>query len=167
MSDSSQLGRRSETLARESSVAHSIGSTAENEAPWVPLADCEWPVVSDGRYVIAGERARGGLGRILQASDKRLDRPIALKELLSTEQQGEARFFREALVTARLQHPAIVPIYDVGRWTDGKPFYAMKMVSGRSLSQLIKERPALDERLALIPNVIAVADAIAYAHEKK
>jgi serine/threonine protein kinase len=167
MSDSSQLGRRSETLAREPDVAPSIGSTAQKEAPWVLLADCEWPVVSDGRYVIAGERARGGLGRILQASDKRLDRPIALKELLSTEQQAEARFFREALVTARLQHPAIVPIYDVGRWMDGKPFYAMKMVSGRSLAEVIKERRSLDERLALVPNVIAVAEAIAYAHQHR
>src|SRR5215831_6119716 len=132
-----------------------------------PLSEYEWPVVADGRYRVGGERARGGLGRILEANDRRLDRSIALKELLQPENKSQARFVREALVTARLQHPAIVPIYDVGRWPDCKPFYAMKMVSGRSLSELIRGRPALDERLALIPNVIAVADAIAYAHEKK
>ena len=132
-----------------------------------PLSEYEWPVVADGRYRVGRERARGGLGRILEANDRRLDRSIALKELLQPENKSQARFVREALVTARLQHPAIVPIYDVGRWPDGKPFYAMKMVSGRSLSELIRGRPALDERLALIPNVIAVADAIAYAHEKK
>jgi serine/threonine protein kinase len=65
-----------------------------------------------------------------------------------------------------LQHPAIVPIYEAGRWPDGALFYSMKRVSGRPLSELIAERRKLDERLDLIPNMIAIADAIAYAHSE-
>ena len=167
MSDSSQGPPPPRgSLTEELSAQHSSAAARPSETSG-SLSEYEWPVVADGRYSVSGERARGGLGRILEANDRRLDRSIAVKELLQPENQSEARFVREALVTARLQHPAIVPIYDVGRWPDGKPFYSMKMVSGRSLFELIQELPMLDERLALIPNVIAVADAIAYAHEKK
>ncbi len=123
--------------------------------------------VVEGRYEILGEHARGGLGRILRARDRELERPVAIKELLEPGEQAEARFAREALVTARLQHPAIVPVYEMGRWPSGKLFYAMKMVSGRSFSQLIKETRSFQERLALLPNVIAVSDAIACAHSQR
>ncbi len=127
----------------------------------------EWPLADSERYTIDQEHARGGIGRILEANDLRLDRPVAIKELLTDAGSFEARFIREALVTARLQHPAIVPIHEVGRWPNGKPFYVMKLVSGRSFSEVIKERRTLDERLELIPNIITVADAVAYAHEQK
>src|SRR5205085_8491868 len=110
------------------------------------------------------EHARGGLGRVLQVHDRRLGRMVAVKELLDDAGDAERRFLREARLTARLQHPAIVPIYEAGRWSNGKPFYAMKLVSGRALRELIVEKKTLDERLALLPNVIAVAEAVAYAH---
>src|SRR5678816_4022229 len=77
---------------------------------------------------------------------------------------GEIRFLREALITARPEHPGIVPIYEAGRWQDGTPFYAMKLVAGRSLRELIAERRTVEERIGLLHHVIAVADAIAYAH---
>src|SRR4051794_16064610 len=60
------------------------------------------------RYVIEGEIARGGLGRILRAHDEHLDRPVAVKELLSQSAVLRDRFRREVAITARLQHPAIV-----------------------------------------------------------
>ena len=128
--------------------------------PALPLL----PDLKNNRYSIQSEHARGGLGRILVAQDVRLDRPVAVKELLRSGADAEARFTREALITARLQHPSIVPVYDLAWHSSGKPFYAMKLVSGRSLSTLIKEKTTLAERLALLPNVIAVADAMAYAH---
>src|SRR5206468_2306202 len=56
---------------------------------------------------------------------------------------------------------------EAGRWPDGTPFYAMKLVSGSSLKTLIDKAVTLEDRLALIPNVVAVADAIAYAHDRK
>ena len=127
----------------------------------------ELDVVERNHYLIEGEYARGGLGRILEAHDQRLDRPVAIKELIDPRGSAIARFVREALVTARLQHPAIVPVYEAGRWPTGEPFYAMKLVTGRSVRELIDERRSLDERLALLPNVIAVADAIAYAHSMR
>src|SRR5882762_7519124 len=89
---------------------------------------------------------------------------IAIKELIKRGHVRETRFLREALITARLEHPGIVPVHEAGRWPDGTPFYAMKLVAGRSLRELIAERPTVDERLWLLHHVVAVADAIAYAH---
>jgi tetratricopeptide (TPR) repeat protein len=126
------------------------------------------PEVSPSVYRIEGEFARGGMGRILLARDRRLDRPVALKELLADAGGGtRGRFVREALVTARLQHPAIVPVYEAGRWPGGMPFYVMKLVEGRSLDALIRAGGDLAARLALLPHLIAVAEAVAYAHGQR
>jgi len=116
------------------------------------------------RYHVLGEHGRGGLGRVSRAHDRELGRDIAIKELISRGHVSEVRFLREALITARLEHPGIVPIYEAGRWPDGTPFYAMKLVSGRSLRELIAERTTVEDRIGLLHHVIAVADAIAYAH---
>jgi eukaryotic-like serine/threonine-protein kinase len=117
------------------------------------------------RYTVIREHGRGGLGRVLRARDRELDRDVAIKELLAPGRTAELRFFREALITARLEHPGIVPVHEAGRWPDGTPFYAMKLVSGRSLEELIDAVGDLSDRLALVANVVAVADAIGYAHE--
>ncbi len=107
------------------------------------------------------------MGRILRAFDVRLGRMVALKELqLRAGGLLEERFRTEALVTARLQHPSIVPIYDVGQWPTGEPFYCMRLVSGRALSEVIAETRTLGQRLALLPHVLAVAEAVAYAHSQ-
>ncbi len=125
-----------------------------------------FPIADRGRYDVKREHARGGLGRILHAHDKRLNRAVAIKELLRSGEGAEARFLREAVVTARLEHPSIVPVHDMGRWSSGAPFYAMKMVSGSSLEQRLKDSSTIERRLALLPNLVAVADAMAYAHSK-
>ncbi len=70
-------------------------------------------------------------------------------------------------MTARLQHPAIVPVYEAGRWPGGRPFYAMKLVEGRSLDGLLRDAGSLAARLALLPHLIAVAEAVAYAHGQR
>ncbi|MBL8624478.1 MAG: protein kinase [Myxococcales bacterium] len=125
-----------------------------------------FPVVDPAVYERGAELARGGMGRIVAAHDLRHDRPVALKEPLSTDPGIVARFHREALITARLQHPAIVPIYEAGQWPDGRPFFAMRQVDGRPLDQAIAARATLAERLALVPTAIAVAEAVAYAHSR-
>jgi WD40 repeat protein len=117
-----------------------------------------------GRYQMLGEHGRGGLGRVTRAHDRDLGRDIAIKELIARSHLSEVRFLREALITARLEHPGIVPVYEAGRWPDGTPFYAMKLVAGRSLRALLTERTTIEDRLSLLHHVIAVADAIAYAH---
>ncbi|MGH9886003.1 MAG: serine/threonine-protein kinase, partial [bacterium] len=118
------------------------------------------------RYAVIGEHGRGGLGRVSRSLDRELGRDVAIKEMLSSGDASEARFLREVLITARLEHPGIVPVYEAGRWPDGTPFYAMKLVSGRSLRELIAERQTVDKRLGLLHHVIAIADAIAYAHAR-
>jgi len=123
--------------------------------------------VDRGRYAIAGELARGGLGRILRARDRHLDRTVALKEMLGRGGEGERRFVREALITARLEHPSIVPVHDAGVADDGAPFYAMKLVGGRPLAEVFAGATTMADRLALVPRILAVADAIAYAHSER
>ncbi len=86
------------------------------------------PLVSDEHYKADKEIARGGMGRIVAAEDQRLGRRVALKELLEPAGEQLTRFQREALITARLQHPGIVPVYEAGRWPSGEPFFAMKLV---------------------------------------
>ncbi len=142
-------------------------------APREPSADPARPVeepcgqVDDpDRYEQVSEHARGGLGRVVRAVDKRLGRTVAVKELLRHDPSNEARFMREALITARLEHPGIVPVHEAGRWPNGDPYYVMKLVEGRTLKELIAEHPTLRERMSLLPHVIAVADAVGYAHSE-
>jgi serine/threonine protein kinase len=88
-------------------------------APAIPAGD-------DGRYQLRDELARGGGGRIILAFDRRLGRTVALKEPLASDPRGD-RLVREAKVMARLEHPAIVPVHEIGRRPrpDGVPVYAM------------------------------------------
>jgi hypothetical protein len=167
----SQVRSQGSGVSSESLDASGDGSDTTLRAPVQPSAVAPsggtLPVVDPARYTIAGELAHGGIGRILRARDLQLDRPVAIKEMLAPARDAEARFVAEALVTARLQHPSIVPVYEAGRWPGGEPFYAMKLVSGRSLADVITERTTLEERLALLPHVLAVAEAIAYAHTER
>ena len=146
--------------ARPSAAA--IGPT-----PPVPAASTLAPLKyrERERYEIRGEQGRGGLGLVWRAHDRELGRDVAVKELLARGNTSELRFLREALITSRLEHPGIVPVHEAGRWSDGTPFYTMKLVGGRSLHDRIAEQHTLEGRLALLPNIISVADAIAYAHE--
>ncbi len=125
------------------------------------------PVVPTANYRADREIARGGMGRIIAAEDHRLRRPVALKELLEPAPELLGRFQREALITARLQHPGIVPVYEAGRWPTGEPFFAMKLVSGRPLDEVIGDAKTLAERLALLPRIAAATEAIAYAHSQR
>jgi tetratricopeptide (TPR) repeat protein len=118
-----------------------------------------------GRYQLRDELARGGGGRIVLAYDRRLGRTVALKEPLASDPRGE-RLVREAKVMARLEHPAIVPVHDIGTRADGVPFYAMKLLGGRTLRDRISEAADFEQRIALLPSVIAIADAMAYAHSE-
>src|SRR5688572_29214115 len=124
------------------------------------------PAIDPQRYRVIGEVGRGGLGRVSEARDVYLDRKVAVKELLDKDEPAQRRFVREALITARLQHPAIVPIYDAGHSEDKGPFYAMKLVAGSSLAEKLADKKSFEERLAFLPSVIAVVDAMAYAHSE-
>jgi tetratricopeptide (TPR) repeat protein len=124
------------------------------------------PIVSEDRYQIGKEIGHGGLGRVIEARDPRLDRTVALKELVDQDPDARGRFMREAVITAQLEHPSIVPIHEAGRWPTGEPFYVMKRVSGRTLDVAANAAKTLAERTALLPNIIAVAEAVGYAHSQ-
>src|SRR5215813_688201 len=127
----------------------------------------ELPVIAEDTYANPEEFARGGIGRILRATDRSMGRVVAIKELLPGREYASKRFIREALVTGRLEHPSIVPVYEAGRWPSGDPFYTMKLVSGRPLDRVIAEARTLEARLALLPRIAAATDAIAYAHSQR
>jgi len=131
-----------------------------------------------GRYTVKGEHGRGGIGRVLVAHDEHVGREIAIKELIP-EQQGEpgnspgqpaaavaARFMREARVTGQLEHPNIVPVYEVGRRDDGTLYYTMKLVRGKNLAEALRECRDLDARLRLLPHYVDLCNAIGYAHSR-
>jgi len=122
------------------------------------------PATDPELYSVGMELARGGMGRILAARDRKLRRDIVIKTLVADDGHVP-RFEREALITARLQHPSIVRIYDAGRLA-GEPFYAMEHVHGISLERKVAITDDGEARLRLLPHVIAIAEALAYAHDQ-
>ncbi len=124
-----------------------------------------FPVVDPIVFQAGKVLASGGMGRITRVTDRRLGREVALKE--SLEGTLRPRFEREAAITARLQHPSIVPIYEAGSWPDGSLFFTMRLVEGDDLAVALGRTKTLPERIALLPHVIKVTEALAYAHARK
>jgi serine/threonine-protein kinase len=94
------------------------------------------------RFRIVRPHAEGGLGIIYRAHDEELHREVALKEIqprFATRPEDRARFLREAEITGSLEHPGIVPVYSLGRYPDGRPYYAMRLIQGTSLKVAIEE----------------------------
>ncbi len=122
------------------------------------------PDLSGTRYELQQEIGRGGLGVVYAARDIQLQRPVALKVLnsdLGSNMGSDMDSTEEARIIARLEHPAIVPIYEAGVLPDGRAFYAMKLVAGQRLDQYLEAHPSLSERLRVIQRV---GEALAFAH---
>jgi WD40 repeat protein len=130
-----------------------------------PPAD-DLPTVDPDHYTLEDQIGEGGLGRLLRARDRRLRRVVAVKLMRRVSTQLEARFRREAEITARLSHPGVVPIFEAGRWTTGEPFYAMRLISGSSLKERLEGVRSLEERLPLLRSVLAVCETLGYAHSQ-
>jgi len=120
----------------------------------------------DWRYSEGREIARGGMGRVVEATDTVLGRTVALKEALSHDPEALRRFQRETRITARLEHPSIVPVHDAGFSPSGAPFYVMRKIVGRPLEELVGLHGKLEDRLALVPHIVAAAQAVAHAHAR-
>ncbi|MFT3840006.1 MAG: serine/threonine-protein kinase [Myxococcaceae bacterium] len=137
----------------------------------------------DGRYDVAlgpgasvVELGRGGIGRVVVAYDSFMGREVALKELLPTHAPGtpgtastrslEQRFLREARLTGQLEHPAIVPLFEVTRRRDGTLYYTMQRVRGRTLADALDSAGSLSKRLEYLPSVLTICQAVAYAHSR-
>lgn len=128
-----------------------------------PSGDAVVPQAGD--YEILREIGRGGMGVVYEARQRRLNRRVAVKMLLAgawARPDFKPRFRAEAEAAARLRHPAIVTIHEVGE-LDGQPFIAMELVEGPSLAELIRHQPLPPARAARY--VRLVAEAIAHAHE--
>ena len=119
------------------------------------------PDLDGTKYELVGCIGQGGMGTVYQARDRALGRDVALKVIRLPEGSPDiaVRMVREARTLARLEHPGIVPVHDVGTLADGRTFYAMKLVRGSPLHEL----PAapLAERLRIIERI---CEAIAFAH---
>ncbi len=135
-----------------------------------PQGDAEvaLPAIDGDAYTLGTEVGRGGMGRVIDAEDNRIGRAVVIKELLGSSRAEAARFEREARLTARLQHPGILPIYEIGQWqSDGTPFYAMRKIEGRTLEAAIRGAATLRARLALLPSLIAACETVAFAHSRR
>lgn len=176
-----------ETVAVEAEVARRCGSPAP-DAGDQPRSDGsgrdggreDSTVTREeaGRYAWVEELGAGGIGRVCVVFDRHLERQVALKELhvgLSGLGSGrgvraswsprESRFVNEARVTGQLEHPGIVPVYELGRRADGTLYYTMRRVRGRTLGAVLTGRD-LAGRLDLLPHLVAVCNAVAFAHAR-
>jgi len=124
-------------------------------------------VETQSRFDLGREIGRGGMGRVLEANDRQFRRTVAIKEMLQGGGlQAKKRFLTEALVTGNLEHPGIPAVYERGDRADGSSYYAMQLVSGRTLAAALDEARTLEERVRLVPAIVKVAETVAYAHDR-
>jgi serine/threonine protein kinase/tetratricopeptide (TPR) repeat protein len=139
-----------------------------------------------GRYRFGSELGEGGMGKVFVAVDTHLGREVAIKELRSEHidtgaatvdasaprghKSGprspfEIRFVREARITGSLEHPGVVPVYELGRRSDDTIYYSMKLVRGRTLEEALRDG-SLRTRMDLLPHFVDLCNAVAYAHSR-
>ncbi len=119
-----------------------------------------------GDYELLSEIARGGMGVVYRARQKKLNRVVALKMILSGNLASDIdikRFYTEAEASAKLDHPGIVPIYEVNQ-RNSQHYFAMGYIDGPSLASRIQSQPFTPRQSAEL--LIAIADAVEYAHQK-
>ena len=147
----------------------------------VPSTESVGTAADDGRRFRAlRPHAQGGLGAVFVALDRELNREVALKQILhhhADDLVSRKRFLVEAEITGRLEHPGIVPVYSLGTFGDGRPYYATRFVHGESLKEAIERfhtDPALKngpgrrslELSKLLRRFLDVCNTIEYAHSR-
>ncbi|HEY7426671.1 MAG TPA: serine/threonine-protein kinase [Gemmataceae bacterium] len=131
---------------------------------------------SASRFRVRRFHAKGGLGEVFVAEDVELHREVALKQIqrdFTAHELSRARFVLEAEITGNLEHPGIVPVYGLGTYPDGRPYYAMRFIRGETLSEAIAhfhgQAPGRYDTLEfrkLLGRFLAVCQAVAYAHNR-
>lgn len=132
-----------------------------------------------GRFDVLSRHESGGLGEVLNAYDRQLRREVAIKQIkprFRDSDEARQRFLQEAEVTGRLEHPGVVPVYAMGSWQDGRPYYAMRFIEGRTLRDRISEYHDSNEEpkrrsrsLAfrqLLQCFVDVCNTVSYAHSR-
>ena len=157
-----------------------------NSIPWVrsrtiptsrPVPGQTTVGESKNRYTILRVHQKGGLGCVSIALDEELNREIALKEILATHadhDETRTRFIREAEITGALEHPGVVPVYSLGEFADGRPYYAMRFIRGMNLHVAIEDyhsgkSPAAESNSRFgncSSKIVDVCQALEYAHSR-
>lgn len=121
------------------------------------------PDVVDARYRIVERIGEGGMGTVYLAEDTELDRQVALKVLKEQvfDERAARRMLEEARIIAKLEHPGIVPVHDVGKLPDGRNYYVMKLVRGKRLDEYSKPSSPIGDRLRVFGRM---CDTVAFAH---
>jgi tetratricopeptide (TPR) repeat protein len=120
-----------------------------------------------GRYRVEEVIARGGMGRIVRVRDDDFQRPLAMKVVLSRDPRLAERFLHEARLTGRLQHPGIPPVHELGHLPDGSPYFIMKLIQGRTLSALLRERQDSGADLTRLLGIFGqICQTVGYAHSR-
>jgi len=134
------------------------------QSPEMPQKD------ADSRYQLQGEIARGGMGAVLKGRDTDLGRDLAIKVLLDSHKNKPEivqRFIEEAQIGGQLQHPGIAPVYELGQFSDRRPFFSMKLVKGETLSKILAQRKSpAEDRGRFLGIFEHVCQTMAYAHSR-
>ena len=158
-------------------IQQSVAGLTPPPVGHVLIATTPHTTQSQERYTLTRLHAKGGLGRIWLARDENMGRDVALKDLRPERAANPStwvRFLREARVTGQLEHPNIVPVYEVGHGTDDQPFYTMRFVRGRTLAEAardyhnphLKGQPGALNLRELLTAFVGVCNAIGYAHSR-
>ncbi len=132
----------------------------------------EMPALFDGpgRLQLFGEMARGGMGAVLMGRDPDLGRDLAVKVLLDAHRDNPElvlRFVEEAQIAGQLQHPGVVPVYELGKLADSRPYFSMKLVRGRTLAEVLHDRPDPAHELSThVATWLQICQTMAYAHAR-
>ncbi len=171
--DDRTIAGSDESAGADATEAGDAPSPAPKKIPASPAA----AKPDDGaNYELIDDFARGGMGKIWRARDRRIRREVAYKELLPNALKSPVvveRFLKEAQITGQLEHPGVVPIYDLGWQANGTPFYSMKLVRGNTFKKSIEAYHALpresgERRLAfikLLQQFVAICNTLGYAHD--
>jgi serine/threonine-protein kinase len=147
-----------------------LADTEPEREPPVVRPSAPTLLTDRGRYQLLGEIGHGGMGAVFRGRDPDLGRDLAVKVLLEEHQDAPdlvRRFIEEAQIGGQLQHPGIVPVYELGSFGDHRPYFTMKLIKGRTLATLMTERvdPAQD-----LPRLLGIFEQVgqtmAYAHAR-
>ena len=172
--------RLSPMHAHKEDVPSADADTCTDRPPFPASSVVGSPISPGPRFRVLRLHARGGLGEVFLAHDEELSREVALKEIqlrYADHPESRARFLLEAEVTAKLEHPGIVPVYGMGHYADGRPYYAMRFVRGDSLENAIRHFHSVEKRgdergqrafelRQLLRRFVDVCNAVAYAHDQ-
>ena len=149
-------------------VRQDLGNEDTHDASHPGIADAPRDGVAapSQKYELGEVLGRGGMGEVVLAEDKTIGRRVAIKRMRAAQPSPDsvARFLREAHIQARLDHPAIVPVHELGQDRDGRPYFTMKRLAGVTLHEVLRENRATPQKL--LRAFVDVCLAIEFAHQR-